>query len=172
MQISIFVIGIIVANIPEGTFSRPHFLSLFTVEVPTVSVVICRDGFYDSFLLSGLQPTVTASLTLTAQNMVKKHCLVKNLDAIEALGACTTICSDKTGTLTENKMSVQHIWIYNNIYSVHDPELLSKIIVRYLVLPHAASLTRYPDKKLCAISGYELRLFHVSSKSDQPLRSD
>ncbi|KOB76166.1 Sodium/potassium-transporting ATPase subunit alpha, partial [Operophtera brumata] len=61
------------------------------------------------FFVARLQPTVTASLTLTAQNMVKKHCLVKNLDAIEALGACTTICSDKTGTLTENKMSVQHI---------------------------------------------------------------
>lgn len=62
--------------------------------------------------------------------MVKKHCLVKNLDAIEALGACTTICSDKTGTLTENKMSVQNIWIYNRIYSVHDPELSSMFYYR------------------------------------------
>ncbi|XP_041986596.1 sodium/potassium-transporting ATPase subunit alpha-like [Aricia agestis] len=78
MQTIIFVIGMIVANIPEG-----------------------------------LQPTVTASLTLTAKRMVSKNCLVKNLESIEALGACTTICSDKTGTLTENKMCVRHIWMWN-----------------------------------------------------------
>lgn len=54
---------------------------------------------------------MTAALTITAQHMMKKNCLVKNLQAVEALGACSTICSDKTGTLTENKMNVQHLWI-------------------------------------------------------------
>ncbi|XP_053607026.1 sodium/potassium-transporting ATPase subunit alpha-like isoform X2 [Plodia interpunctella] len=87
MQTTIFVIGIIVANVPEG-----------------------------------LQPTITASLTLTAQNMVKKNCLVKNLEAIEALGACNVICSDKTGTLTENKMGVQNVWMANKTYLITDPE--------------------------------------------------
>ncbi|XP_045496074.1 sodium/potassium-transporting ATPase subunit alpha-like isoform X2 [Colias croceus] len=88
MQTTIFVIGIVVANIPEG-----------------------------------LQPTVTASLTLTAKHMVTKNCLVKNLEAMEALGACTTICSDKTGTLTENKMRVRHIWIGNKTYTLSDSEM-------------------------------------------------
>ncbi|CAH0694109.1 unnamed protein product [Spodoptera exigua] len=83
MNTIIFVIGIIVANIPEG-----------------------------------LQPTITASLTITAQRMVKRNCLVKNLDAVEALGACSVICSDKTGTLTENKMVVLHVWTWNKA-SVH-----------------------------------------------------
>ncbi|XP_059054065.1 sodium/potassium-transporting ATPase subunit alpha-B-like isoform X3 [Achroia grisella] len=87
MQTTVFVIGIIVANVPEG-----------------------------------LQPTITAALTLTAQHMIKRNCLVKNLEAIEALGACTTICSDKTGTLTENKMSVQHIWMSNTSYYVKESE--------------------------------------------------
>lgn len=76
----------------------------------------------------GLQPTITAALTLTAQQMVKKKCLVKNLYAIEALGACSTICSDKTGTLTENKMRVRHIWLWKNSYAVADTEFHSKYL--------------------------------------------
>lgn len=58
----------------------------------------------------GLPVTLTACLTLTAKAMAKKNCLVKKLECIETLGACNVICSDKTGTLTQNKMSVGHMY--------------------------------------------------------------
>jgi sodium/potassium-transporting ATPase subunit alpha len=71
------MIGIIVANVPEG-----------------------------------LLITTTVCLALTAKRMAEKKVLVKNLESVETLGSASCICSDKTGTLTQNKMTVSHLW-YN-----------------------------------------------------------
>ncbi|SFV74505.1 Lead, cadmium, zinc and mercury transporting ATPase; Copper-translocating P-type ATPase [hydrothermal vent metagenome] len=59
----------------------------------------------------GLLPTITLSLSLASQRMAQRNALIKNLASVETLGSVTTICTDKTGTLTKNEMTLQEIYL-------------------------------------------------------------
>jgi P-type Ca2+ transporter type 2C len=67
-------------------------------------------GVMVALVPEGLLPTVTLSLALATQRMVRRNALVRRLSSVETLGETTVICTDKTGTLTENEMTVQRVW--------------------------------------------------------------
>jgi sodium/potassium-transporting ATPase subunit alpha len=66
----------------------------------------------------GLLITVTVCMALAAQRMALKRVLVKNLQSVETLGSTSCICSDKTGTLTQNKMTASHMFYSGKIIDI------------------------------------------------------
>lgn len=92
------------------SFGIIFFIAGLLIGYDIVTNMVNTIGIIVANVPEGLMITVTISLTITAKKMAEKKVLVKNLQSVETLGSTTCICSDKTGTLTENKMTIVALW--------------------------------------------------------------
>jgi len=93
-------LALVAVVIGIGVIFRPELFRQFVEVSLSMAVAVVPEG---------LPAVITVTLALGTQRMVKRHALIRRLPAVETLGSITTICSDKTGTLTQNKMVSQEI---------------------------------------------------------------
>jgi len=86
-------------------------MSILVASVSLAESFIFAMGMIVAFVPEGMLPTVTLSLAMGVQRMARRHALVKRLSAVETLGSTSVICTDKTGTLTQNEMTVRDLWL-------------------------------------------------------------
>lgn len=99
-------------------------LNLFLAKQSLLDSLMIAVALAVAAIPEALSSIVTIVLSMSTQKMVKENAIIKNLNSVESLGCVSVICSDKTGTLTQNKMSPQTIYFYDQLMSI--PELDSR----------------------------------------------
>ena len=87
------------------------FAIAWRIGVPFWEDLVFAIGLIVAMVPEGLLPTLTLALVLATQRMARRNVLIRHLPSVEALGSTTVICTDKTGTLTLNSMTVRHVFL-------------------------------------------------------------
>lgn len=111
LEIQVARIVRIITAIALGMGVTVFLLSYFLVGMEIRESFIFGIGIIVANVPEGLLPTVTLALAMGVQRMARRQGLVRRLSAVETLSATTVICTDKTGTLTKNEMTVGYLWI-------------------------------------------------------------
>ncbi len=103
-------------------------MSVLLAGITVAESFIFGMGMIVAFVPEGLLPTVTLALAMGTQRMAKRHALIKKLSAVETLGCTTVICTDKTGTLTQNEMTVRNLWTPTKLHKANVPTEIGRIL--------------------------------------------
>ena len=113
----VFVVALINYTAIGELFTGPLvYLRTYAKEITDVFIIAISLAI--AAVPEGLPAVVTISLALGMSEMVKRHALIRKLSSVETLGSATVICSDKTGTLTQNEMTVTRLWTDGSLIEV------------------------------------------------------
>ncbi len=110
------------------------------IDVPFWQNFIFSIGIIVAMVPEGLLPTLTLALVLAAQRLAKRNVLIRHLGSVETLGSATVICTDKTGTLTENRMRAQELLLGRERFAAADVVNQPGIGKRFFQFLEAANL--------------------------------
>jgi P-type Ca2+ transporter type 2C len=118
LQIEVNRISKLIAVISVVMGFAFFFVGLAFTKMTFVASTMFAIGIILANVPQGLMPTLTLALSMAVLRMAKKHALIKKLSSVETLGCTSVICTDKTGTLTTNQMSVRKIWINKKVLEI------------------------------------------------------
>ena len=101
------------------------------IGVPFWEGFIFAIGIIVAMVPEGLLPTLTLALVLATQRMAKRNVLIRYLPSVETLGSTTVICTDKTGTLTQNRMTVRRLWLGTHLDFASQLDAVEKVPAEY-----------------------------------------
>ncbi|MDP2777037.1 MAG: HAD-IC family P-type ATPase, partial [Anaerolineales bacterium] len=105
----VFIVALINQTNLSGLFTSPlGYFKEFAEQITEVFIIAISLAI--AAVPEGLPAVVTISLALGMREMIQRHALIRKLSSVETLGSATVICSDKTGTLTQNEMTVTRVW--------------------------------------------------------------
>ena len=137
----VFIVALINYTNINQLFTEPlAYFSEYAADITEVFIIAISLAI--AAVPEGLPAVVTISLALGMREMVKRHALIRKLSSVETLGSATIICSDKTGTLTQNQMTVTRLWVDGQFISVTGTGYVPK--GDFLVDGEKVAISEYP----------------------------
>ena len=137
----VFIVALINSTNISALFTGPlDYLREFAPEITEVFIIAISLAI--AAVPEGLPAVVTIALALGMREMIKRHALIRKLSSVETLGSATTICSDKTGTLTQNEMTVTRLWADGQFIQVTGTGYVPK--GDFMVANRVVDVAQYP----------------------------
>jgi len=140
----VFIVALInQTNIGELFTGPLAYLQEYVTEITDVFIIAISLAI--AAVPEGLPAVVTISLALGMREMIKRHALIRKLSSVETLGSATVICSDKTGTLTQNEMTVTRLWVDGQFIDITGTGYIPK--GDFIVAGEPVDMIQYPGAR-------------------------